>query len=734
MNRRILSLAMPFCLVAAALAANERRAAWYVPADAFVAIGYDGSHPGIQATTLHQFMAEPEVAASLAQWRPLVNKALDAIDKESGLDIGPALRMAVGCDLVVGLVAKPEKQGEPGGVLAAHVGAAGTPARNAVEKLVKGLLAKAKADSAKTTKVGAAQVTTFVDKDGEPHCVAFDGEFFLATDTEALARRALAADGEKLAARLGAERPVLRMRYDHQAMLKGLGAEIDAEGRRTLDALGISAVRTIEMTVVPRGRRLVTQVTMDMPDAAKLGGVAKWFVDAPPADRELLKRVPATATLFWQTSMNAAGLWDGIWEAIAKGAPDEVAEAKEGLAEFEGKLGLKVRDAFLAPLDRGTVVLANRAGGLLSDSLVVVQRVKDGRALERGIAQLVNRLDLLLMDAGGQMGAVRTALKPFRYRGHTCFYLWIMGAPALGMPGWAPCYAKLGDVFVFAKHPLDLKDYLDFVADKAPSVLDNAEFRTLLKAVPQNATSISYGNWTEAVVALYNTVAPFTMLFQGFHEQLGIPQGIDVANMPSSRLIRRYSRGTVSYSVMENGRYRLAMEGDGVEFLSPHVAPIAGGAILAGMLLPALSRARGEARRVTDMNNLRQIGMACQAYQAEHNRYPSGLSELVAKGMLRNKEALVSKADDAPPKLRGGLPSSYMSCFDKFPKREFSRDFPVAAMMVWDRQAFFRGRRNVLFFDTHVESVDEARFAQLLRELEAHVKQHTKDRKAATEF
>jgi type II secretory pathway pseudopilin PulG len=42
-------------------------------------------------------------------------------------------------------------------------------------------------------------------------------------------------------------------------------------------------------------------------------------------------------------------------------------------------------------------------------------------------------------------------------------------------------------------------------------------------------------------------------------------------------------------------------------------------AILAGMLLPALSRAKGSAHRVACINNLRQLGLAATLYADEHN-------------------------------------------------------------------------------------------------------------------
>jgi prepilin-type N-terminal cleavage/methylation domain-containing protein len=45
-------------------------------------------------------------------------------------------------------------------------------------------------------------------------------------------------------------------------------------------------------------------------------------------------------------------------------------------------------------------------------------------------------------------------------------------------------------------------------------------------------------------------------------------------------------------------------------------------AILAALLLPVLARAKEKARRITCLNNLRQLGRSMSLYVADHERYP----------------------------------------------------------------------------------------------------------------
>ena len=129
-------------------------------------------------------------------------------------------------------------------------------------------------------------------------------------------------------------------------------------------------------------------------------------------------------------------------------------------------------------------------------------------------------------------------------------------------------------------------------------------------------------------------------------------------------------------------------------------------------MLPALARAREEARRAVCKSNLAQIGKACVAYTVDHgDRMPASLADLVPQ-YLADGRVLVCPSDGGDiPHLRNGLPCSYRYV-GNLPAREAAPN----TMVAYSRGEHEDGR-NVLFYDGHVSWMTETAFqAELARQ------------------
>jgi prepilin-type N-terminal cleavage/methylation domain-containing protein len=78
--------------------------------------------------------------------------------------------------------------------------------------------------------------------------------------------------------------------------------------------------------------------------------------------------------------------------------------------------------------------------------------------------------------------------------------------------------------------------------------------------------------------------------------------------------------------------------------------------ILAGLLLPALGRAREKGRSVNCASNLRQFGLGVSYYVEEYQYYPPGRQDGVTQWDLCLGTYLGGKSDPLSPEARTALP------------------------------------------------------------------------------
>lgn len=125
-------------------------------------------------------------------------------------------------------------------------------------------------------------------------------------------------------------------------------------------------------------------------------------------------------------------------------------------------------------------------------------------------------------------------------------------------------------------------------------------------------------------------------------------------------------------------------------------------AILAGMLLPALNRARESARRIKCLNNVRQISVASHLYAADHREvFPSG--DTIANWAL---ELFPSYTEDFNmflcPSLNtsGGSPVTDSTCDYAFVQGLMESDPADSFMLCDEPSSTVAATGRVVFSDT----------------------------------
>jgi prepilin-type processing-associated H-X9-DG protein len=155
------------------------------------------------------------------------------------------------------------------------------------------------------------------------------------------------------------------------------------------------------------------------------------------------------------------------------------------------------------------------------------------------------------------------------------------------------------------------------------------------------------------------------------------------------------------YSWFDTQGLRSYYRGSGIE---PSIGAVAGGAIGAGVLMPALARTKQQARQVASMTNLKQLGLAVIMYADDHDgKLPDSFEQI--EEYHKAPELLVS-----PLKPKDFTGPSYIYVNG----HSMNTESPASQIIAYENPGYCQDAINTLFLDGHVEKMQKERFLEML--------------------
>jgi len=471
-----------------------------------------------------------------------------------------------------------------------------------------------------------------------------------------------------------------------QQVAAALKADIPPVVDRAIDELGIRAVRSKYLHIDRRDGQWrwagFAHVT------GERRGLLKIWDQAPLTDDDL-KMVPQDAYWAYVTNLDVSGLWKEALRVVEALDPEAPLKVEAGVAASKQFLGFSVPDELLPAFgDTWALFDAPDNGGFLVTGIVLVAEVRDADAVQRMLAQLVQALHPLV-----KMGKGDLQLKESQHGGHTIHYVLLGGLPSPVAPAWG----IVNQCCVFGLFPQTVATALKQVdpATRGPSLLDNAEFQAARQRLPKDANSLSYTDTRYFTRLCYPLMTPLATL------------GLSVLGKTDADLdLLSYPPLPEQLAGAKPGVGTTSTDADGVLMLhvggGMPVVPTT--AATAALLLPALARARDQARSVASGSNLHQIGLGCYLYSKDHqDRYPESLDELLKGGTITAKQ-LHSPRDPGPENV-----VSYVYIAGQTTATD------PRNVLAYER-AQGNERINVLFIDLHVQWMKLDAFRAAVRE------------------
>ncbi|MHC4355049.1 MAG: DUF1559 family PulG-like putative transporter, partial [Planctomycetota bacterium] len=455
-----------------------------------------------------------------------------------------------------------------------------------------------------------------------------------------------------------------------------------------LKQLGLDNVKSVGVRVGFDGPDVVSNCLIEIP-APRTG----LFANFKPIDMQAFLSVDAEAMNATAVTCDLGGIYDTVLGTIKTVAGEDFADVEQGIAEVESQLKFKIRQGLLESLN-GEMVFYTLAGGVPGQSpmggFVFVARLKDRELWEES------------MTAAGEFAAAVSGgmvQVSSQEQGGRTVHTWAV--MPLAMAQIMPTWTVDGKGLIIGSSPAICTraiEHFEQLGSGGKSIRDTEGFKKATTGLPANLISLRYSNSKLQFTQLMTVLQQFWPMATMFaaKAELKLPM-----ILPNLSHIAEDMGPSSQYSWFDDRGLRSRYRGPGLE---PSLGAVAGGAIGAGVLMPAMARARQQARGVVSMSNLKQLGLATHMYADDHDgKFPDGFEQMW--DYYRNSKIL-----ESPQKPAGFDGPCYIYV------KGHSRDVksPARQIVIYENPEYLQDNIPALFLDGHVERMSRDRFVETL--------------------
>jgi len=707
-GKNVIVLIFVLALMAPCIAGAEELDV-YVGADALLYVYMNSEAPGVAGTNLARLMEEPEIVALVDYLKGMArkNSQLSAESSEISIeDLSAALSGEVAFAVLMAdadtTAAPSANRPMPSVVALIRTGGEDSASARAIAKVEKTMI-QLSAVPATKKMVAGVEVTVleykdlerkiFIARKGDIFMVALGGDAIEKTlaHTNSLGENAVF---KRIRKSLGASNGSLFIHYNHQKLMDHVNAGVAPMARPVIDALGLNSLLAVDVRLAAEGKGYKTSGLLSFRERKGIFSLADGAVS-----EKLLKMAPRASFAVIAASISPRSVYRMIAVAANGGMePPDGGAPPIPIVMAENMLGLSVEKDILRALGGQYMLIVTPGPGIISTPAVtVVAELKDVEAFMRVEKAIVRLLVKGIQAGSNRPGGASPASAPDspikRMEFENCvirFYSKPGGRAII-----VPSYTIKDKHFIFSTSPQALKNYLLFLKGTGPDITASEDFKTVAAKVFAEPEMILYMD-TMAVFKQVYSVVPMLLGFMG-EGGMGI-----MGKLPPVTLFDKYLFGAIC--VLKGGADSIRLEAYSPTGMREFavLAPVG-----AGLMIPALVRARAQARSVSCRSNLRQIGLAIAMYSADNGgAAPQSLNELVTKKYLSKKS---SKALWCPSsaKKQTGVETNYVYR-KEFADVTLKLHNAAGEPVVWDNP--HEGRHgdtiNVLYNDGSVRSVN----------------------------